>query len=145
MSSIDPEFGPTDNDSDAIIGMAASGGVACSIAVFGGVLCSWMLDQFGEHGAIALWPLGYLGGYLVQRFPRCEYSGIIVSVGLVLAFIVAEVLWIQTNIQGADELSDAISMFPTFLMEFKHSVFIATIFLVFGILAALRTANQRRV
>lgn len=140
--SDDQDFMQYDTPRGPLTGVLASVGVAFLIASLGGALCGWMIDQFGRTGAIVVWPLGFLGGCLLQRCPRFEYAGIVISIGLVLSIIVGEILWIQSNIKGAEELSKAISLFPTFLVQYKQSVFVAAIFLVFGILSALRTARQ---
>lgn len=118
--------------------------IGAAMVVLGGYAAAIVMDQVGTMGGITLWALGGIGGILYQRLAmngRQVAAGWILIVACVLAFVVAEVLWINWNIVDATPLAKALSLFPTFLAEYKTDAFIAAIFTFFGAGAAYKSAS----
>lgn len=128
-------------DSGAMLGLLGGAVLGVVIAIGGGFLYAATADV-GPLGNLLLWLMGFLGGAALSQLPRHPFAIVFVCVGLVLALLLGDVLWIQENIiQAEGSFSKAVALFPKFLSEFTGSFVIGCLLLAVGIASAIRTAG----
>lgn len=117
--------------------------VVATIAVvgvtLGGSLAGLAINRFGSFGAVAIWALGGLLGWLTAKFVQPARSfGWLLAATVILAFLVAETCWIRWNIVGADTWLQAIAKLPTFFQTYQLDCLAAGLMTVFGAMSAFR-------
>ena len=123
--------------------------IALSILVahMGGYLCGMAISQWGTTGSLVLWPLGALAGWIGRKLsptPRLS-NAIVLVVGTVLAFLIAEVCWLHWNTkQGAASWLEAVRWLPTFFVEYQVPALIAGFFTAMGALSCYRQTAPAR-
>jgi len=117
------------------------------VAVGGGFACGALLHAVGMLGAIGLWGLGALAGFVSRKITVTPCKG--VAWGLVaavaIAFLLAETYWIRNNIVQADgQWVKAITLLPTFAAQGGTvAMFIGALFTAFGASSAFFQAGKR--
>lgn len=114
---------------------------ASVVALAGGVACGWCLDRYGTLGAISLWPLGAIAGFIAVRL---KLSGRFCAWALVaaclVAFVVAETCWIRWHEEKG--WWDAVRYWPTFITEYEVPVLVGIVLAAFGAESAFRQTRR---
>jgi hypothetical protein len=121
-------------------------GWAVFVAIAGGFACGWLMTLHPLVGAIALWPLGAVGGNGSRRLtvePSRLAAWCLVA-ACIAAMLVAQVCWLHwKTVQGEDGWGAAIKLLGTYFKEYQTSALIEACFAAFGAFAAYSSAGRR--
>jgi hypothetical protein len=121
-------------------------GWALIMAIAGGFACGWLMTWHPLVGAIALWPLGSVGGNGSRRLtigPSLPAAWCLVT-ACVVAMLIAQVCWLHWNtVQGEDGWGAAIELLGTYYRNYSTNALIEACFAAFGAFAAYSSAGRR--
>ena len=133
------EFGPK-TDFGRLLGSVS---VAASAAMLGAYIFGLALTNYGAAGAVALWGLGSVTGFVATRFiARGEGLAWLLATSIVLAMLLGEINWVRWNTVGSDSWSMAASRLGYFFRYYNHDALIALIFTIGGAMSAYRQARR---
>jgi len=118
------------------------------VLIVGAVIACHSALEFGELGMIAVWPIGWAGGFVAAKIlaGKSKLVGALLVATCFSIAVIAELNWIHEEIEGADESwSKTISLLPAFVRQFKLAAIVALIFAGFGALSAWRAVTVRYV
>lgn len=114
---------------------------AVVVALVGGVACGWCLDRYGTLGAISLWPLGAIAGFIAARLKLSgRFCGWALVAACLMAFLVAETYWIRWH--EAEDWWEAVRYWPTFITEYEVPVLVGIVLAAFGAESAFRQTRR---
>ncbi|HJN09508.1 MAG: hypothetical protein QGH33_01930 [Pirellulaceae bacterium] len=118
------------------------------VLIGGGALASYCALEFGELGMFVVWPIGWAGGFVASKIlgGKSRFVGSLLVAACFGISVIAEVIWIHTEIEGADESwVKAISLLPAFIRQYRVSALIALIVSIFGAMSAWQQLSARYV
>lgn len=137
---IAPEMKPPPVESPEKRGLSVAWAVVVALA--GGLACGWCLDRYGTLGAISLWPLGAIAGFIAARLKLSGwFCGWALVAACLVAFLVAETCWIRWH--EAEDWWEAVRYWPTFITEYEVPVLVGTVLAAFGAESAFRQTRRR--
>ena len=97
-------------------------------AFAGGLLCGWLIDRYGELGALlSLAACGAFAGYVFRKITQVpsKVAGLCLAVAACLMFFIAETCWIHWNMPDGDvSWRAALGLWPRFIEKFELSALI---------------------
>ena len=116
---------------------------ALVVALAGGAVCGWCIDRLATLGALSLWPLGVVAGYIAARLNISgRFAAWTQVAACLLAFLVAETYWIRSN--EADGWWPAVCYWPTFISDYEVPALVGVACAAFGAEAAFRQTRRAR-
>ena len=118
------------------------------VAVCGGYLCALAIHRWGQFGALSLWALGAVAGYVGRKLlaaPR-RWAAWLVVVATAAALVIAETWWVHWNLRGGlESWMAAFQLLPKFVQRYEVSVMIGALFTAMGAMSAYRQVGVRYV
>lgn len=123
--------------------LLSSVSVAAVTAIAGSYIFAMALNNYGSPGAIALWGLGSVAGFVATRFiTRGEGLAWLLATSIVLAMLLGEINWLRWNSVGSESWSLAASRLGYYFDYYRHESLVAVIFAIGGGMSAYRQARR---